>query len=102
MSDEAPWTQEDADWWGPIVCPAGEWDIEQVKRELRDYRAFLDEVSAAYCDLTGGRISKPNTAARVVISEHGDVCTAGAPERECPGCGLDRPWACVECGRTLR
>lgn len=96
-----PWTDEDAEFWDLIVRPDGEWDIEQIKRELGDYRRFMHEVSIAYCELTHSRISKPNTLASAVVSQHDEVCANGAPESECPKCGLDHPWACVECGQTL-
>lgn len=41
--------------------------LDQIKLELSDYRIQMHEVNLAYCDVTGGYISKPNTAARHVI-----------------------------------
>lgn len=52
--------------WKDIVEKNGLIDIEQVKKELYDYSMMMDEVSKAYDMVTGGRISKPNTAAHHV------------------------------------
>jgi hypothetical protein len=60
--------QEDFDsFWAPIVCPNGQWDLEQVKKELSDYHTVMREVSEVYMHITEGRISKPNTRAGAVI-----------------------------------
>jgi hypothetical protein len=95
------WTPEDSEFWSPIVCPDGTWDIEQVKRELHDYHLLLAEVPKVYRELTQSRISKPNTLAHAVILTHAELCTNGAPDDERPECSLDHPYACVECGATL-
>lgn len=100
MTDET-WTDEDAELWLPIVAPNGQWDLDQVKRELHDYSMLLGEVPLVYDHVTNGRVSKPNTLASAVIDQHDDHCTNGVPENECPDCGLDHPWACGECGKTL-
>lgn len=42
---------------------------EQLKKELTDYHDMMEEASKVYCDVSGGRISKPNTMAVHVISE---------------------------------
>ena len=55
--------------WKEIVCrPDGEIDIDQLKLELFDYYVIFSEVSKVYDELTGSRISKPNTYAYEVIS----------------------------------
>lgn len=41
--------------------------FEQMKKELADFRVMMHEVNLAYCEVTGGYISKPNTASRHVI-----------------------------------
>lgn len=41
--------------------------FQAMKVELFDYRQMMREVAIAYCDVTGGRISKPNTLAVEVI-----------------------------------
>lgn len=64
-----------ADFWADIVTPDGVWDHDQVKRELHDYCTLLSEVPKVYMHVTGGRISKENTHASVVISVHDEVCT---------------------------
>jgi hypothetical protein len=55
------------DFWKDIVAPGGVLDLDQVKRELADYYDILHEVGKAYGEITGGRFSKPNTAAGHVI-----------------------------------
>lgn len=57
------------DFWAPLVCPDGTWDLGQVKRELYDYHAMIAEVTKVYDTLTCGRFTKPNTAAEHILSE---------------------------------
>lgn len=56
-------------YWRSIVEKNGHLDLDQVQRELHDYCVVMEQVSLAYDDVTGGRISKPNTAAVHVIGE---------------------------------
>lgn len=44
--------------------------IEQVNNELHDLEFMAEQVPKVYMHVTGGRISKPNTYAHEVISEH--------------------------------
>jgi hypothetical protein len=68
-------TEEDVnkvwrEFWKPIVFFANnELNINQVKRELFDYKMIMEEVSKVYDCLTGGRISKINTNHNAVIDE---------------------------------
>lgn len=55
------------EFWQEIVCPNGEWDLEQVKRELFDFHTVIQEVSKVYDDVTMGMFSKPDTRAEFVI-----------------------------------
>lgn len=64
--------QETLDFWLDIVKPDGEWDHDQVWRELHDYRLLLHNVPLVYDHVTGGRVSKPNTVASDVIGESDD------------------------------
>jgi hypothetical protein len=50
----------------------GSINLEQIKKELSDYRKILRNVGKVYCHVTGGRVSKPNTCADSVISEADD------------------------------
>ncbi len=59
--------------WEPLVCPNGTFDLEQVKKELFDFGRVMEQVSLVYANITGGRISKPNTDAGVVIAVVDDV-----------------------------
>lgn len=61
------------EWWQPIVMPDGEWDLEQVKRELYDYARMIQDVSEVYDHITRGAISKPDTLPEVVIAVADDV-----------------------------
>jgi hypothetical protein len=56
------------EFWASIVeHPDGTLNVDQVKRELHDYRMLLNEVPQVYMHITGGIISKPNTLASAVI-----------------------------------
>lgn len=56
------------DFWRELVeNPDGTLNRGQIMRELHDYRVVMEEASKAYCDVTGGRLSKPNTAAIHII-----------------------------------
>jgi len=46
----------------------GNININQLKRELHDYRMILDSVPKVYCHVTGGIVSKPLTDPSVVCS----------------------------------
>jgi hypothetical protein len=70
---EAPEVEESFQtFWKPIICPNGELDLEQVKKELFDYHNIMMEVSKVDDEITGGRISKPNTRADAVIAVYED------------------------------
>jgi len=56
------------EFWKDIVeNPDGTINLDQVKMELYDFKVVMDEVSQVYCDITNGRISKPNTLHQHVI-----------------------------------
>lgn len=58
------------DYWADIVEDGdGNLNLDQVMRELHDYTEFMGQASEVYAELTGGRISKPNTMAFEVIAE---------------------------------
>lgn len=44
-------------------------NLEQIKKELSDYKFMLDEVPKVYSYITGGTLSKPNYYTRGVIQE---------------------------------
>lgn len=61
--------------WREIVeRPDGTLDIDQIKRELYDYRDLLHEVPKVYMEITNGVISKPNTTASAVLQLHSERC----------------------------
>lgn len=63
-----------ADFWKSIVeNPDGTLNLDQVMRELHDYHQMIEQVPLVYSEVTGGRISKPNTMASAVIGEAIDV-----------------------------
>lgn len=51
----------------------GKLDIEQIKKELADYSFMLHEVPKVYCEVSGNRISKPNTYAFEVIGQFNEL-----------------------------
>lgn len=58
------------DVWKSIVeNEDGTLNVDQVKRELSDYAGLLDEVPKVYMEISGGRISYPNTYASSVLGE---------------------------------
>ena len=56
-------------WKGIVENEDGSLNLDQIKRELHDFQFLLENTSKVFDGLTGGRISKPNTLASVVISE---------------------------------
>jgi len=62
MNSERDWPRCD-DFWLPFITnDAGELDREKILNELCDYRAMMDNYAEVLCHVTGGRISKQNTA----------------------------------------
>jgi hypothetical protein len=53
--------------WADLVEVNGRLDFDKVARELHDYWTAIEQVSRAYDEVTGGRVSKPNTAASYVV-----------------------------------
>lgn len=62
------------EFWASIVCPGGNWDLDQVKRELHDYHTCIVEVPKVYMEITGHLLSKPNYLASEVIAVHDERC----------------------------
>lgn len=66
------------DWWVPLLSAAAGDDpsqagprppgLDAIMRELADYAAMMPEVTTVYSELTGGKLSKPNTAACHVLA----------------------------------
>lgn len=83
IDPEKEWT----DFWEPIISAAheeatkarpdvtieaadiSEAELEQIKLELADYSMLISSLSIIYCQLTGSRISKPNTDPYAVLGE---------------------------------
>jgi len=66
--------KEFQEYWVPIIFDMenGRLDLEQLKKELYDYSMLLENVPLVYMEITGHKISKPNTPASVVIAEYYD------------------------------
>ena len=60
-------------WQEIVILPNGEWDLEQVKKELYDFHRLMRNASEVYDHVTMGRISKENTRPGVVIGEYDGV-----------------------------
>ena len=69
MTDEDV-EREWKEFWKPIVCPNGVLDLQQVKKELFDFRVVMREAEKVYYHVTNGKLSKPNTASQHIIDEH--------------------------------
>jgi hypothetical protein len=68
--------EEDWDeFWQPIIAPDGEIDVEQLKKELSDFRWVMEQVPKVYMHITGGTLSKVMYEARTVITYADDECT---------------------------
>lgn len=61
MSTEPDYMITYREFWADIVEKDGTLNLDQVARELHDFRAMMREVSKVYEELAG--LSKPNTAA---------------------------------------
>lgn len=57
------------EFWIGVVYADKQMTAEQVRAELHDYYQLLQEVPKVYDHVTGGRLSKPNYTADVVIGE---------------------------------
>ena len=68
-----------AEFWKKWVYPKGA-TAKQVQNELADYYMILEQVTQVYSELTGGRISKPNTMAFEVIGQANELVEAAIKE----------------------
>jgi hypothetical protein len=62
--------KECLDFWKDIIYKDGKLNEEQVLKELYDYMVALQQVPKVYCAITGGKLSKVNYFADVVIAEY--------------------------------
>ncbi len=56
------------EFWKDLVETDGVLDLEKVKAELADFHDVMHEVSQAYCEITGGALSKPNTLSCHIVA----------------------------------
>jgi hypothetical protein len=57
------------EFWKEIVeNPDGSLNLDQVKRELADFKGLMTRATEVFMHVTGGKVSKLNTLAEVVIS----------------------------------
>ena len=57
------------EFWAPIVTNEdGSLNLDQVKRELADWKFAMRQVAKVYCHVTGDTLSKPMYYAEGVIS----------------------------------
>lgn len=71
--------EKEWEFWKTIVCnDDGTINIEQLKKELRDYSFMLGEVPNVYIEVTGGMLSKPHYYADGVIRAFKDKYEAKA------------------------
>lgn len=71
ISEEESAAQQEREWEGfwkeAVTNEHGELVLESVKRELHDYSMMLENTARVFNYVTGGRASKPNTDAQVII-----------------------------------
>lgn len=69
MEESPDYEQTWIDFWRDL-CTYGnaELNLDQIKRELHDYRTLLQNIPLVYDEITGGQISKPNTDPVFVIA----------------------------------
>ncbi len=65
------------EFWLPIVAPNGVVDMEQVKKELWDFKQLMGNAAKVYGHVTRSRISNPLTVPDAVIGE-ADECQEDA------------------------
>jgi hypothetical protein len=70
----ADYEQTWEEFWRDIVAPDGTVNLDQVKRELHDFRQIIKDLSRLYMEVTGGRVSKPNTDVGVVLDLAEEHC----------------------------
>lgn len=58
------------EFWKPLVENEQGLDIDQVKKELADYKMLLNEVPKVYMEIAG--LSKANTRADIIIAALND------------------------------
>jgi hypothetical protein len=68
------------DFWKPIIEKDGSVDLEQIKKELYDYYVFMEEVAKVYDYISGGQVSKPNTASSILIAFHDEAINRAISE----------------------
>jgi hypothetical protein len=67
--DDKDYKQDWEEMWADICTNKdGSLNLDAIQRELSDYRWMMSEVSDVYDDVTGGKASKPNTAAFEIIA----------------------------------
>lgn len=62
-----------ARFWAPILDAPGVDREDRLRRELHDYHFLMGQVSIVYDNVSGGRISKPNTMAFEVVGQHDET-----------------------------
>lgn len=73
MKEERDYKKVYENFWKDLVEENGVLDKDKVMRELSDYEFMLDQVPKVYCEVTGSRISKPNTYAYEVIGQFNEL-----------------------------
>lgn len=69
------------EFWKELVEVDGQINLDQVKRELHDYRVTMTEVALVYDALTEGMFSKPNTYHQYVIDRVNELHEAESMEQ---------------------
>jgi len=66
---------EAKDFWEDIVVKDNTLDVEQVKKELEDFKFIMQQISEVYSHITDGNMSKCMYTAKTVIAVFDDCRT---------------------------
>ena len=69
LSDEEVQKIYDERWKSLVENEDGTLNKDAIMNELCDYSGFMKNVSKFYCEMTNGKLSKPNYLASVMIAE---------------------------------
>lgn len=95
-------------WKDLVTTKHGLIHYDKLKRELYDYAMILDEINKAYYEISNGKLSKANTAAYRILSEHEDRIQEALEEvaEKIIKCGAHvkaiKDYTCDLCGVTVK
>jgi len=83
------------EYWKDIIEKDGVVDMEQVKKELSDFRYIIEQLPKVYMHITNGILSKHMYSAETIIRLHDDIRTEEI-ENACKETAQDFVMQCFE------